>query len=352
MPPPSDSAMAAESAEWLMETAGPIVRYRTARDLLDRRGDDVEPLRREALACDEAQRWIGLLDGSNRLHGAEDAFLENILLKLGLYGLTVDIPEIADKIEPFVDRHGGSLGREAMILLSCLASVGHTDDTVEALAHERADLLAASAEDQVFDFLKSDAQKSAYSPKWRSKPICRDELADRIPWVYDLLACAFYRDLYPSLARKLESIAAYILDERFQRHPATLYLAAPGRKYCHSVPSPRLPCHAADGKPEDDFALDRYSRPRLLLYLFIMAHFDCTFESAWYRRIMDHLSKFRTERGTYEFPSDYLNERADGYFLYAGAHMGLGENRRRRVWREVESTFWMLWFGQREQGVR
>ena len=178
------------SAEWLMETAGPIVRYRTARELLDGVGHEVESLRREALACDEAQRWIGLLDGGNWLHGAEDAFLENTLSKLGLYGLTVDTPEIAEKVNPYVDRHEGTLSREAMILLSSLASVGYTDGTVEAMACERVDCLAATATDQVFDFLKSDAHESAYSPKWRDKPIYRDELADRIPWVYDLLACA------------------------------------------------------------------------------------------------------------------------------------------------------------------
>jgi len=35
-------------------------------------------------------------------------------------------------------------------------------------------------------------------------------------------------------------------------------------------------------------------------------------------------------------------EQRNRYYLYCGAHMGLGENRRTRRWREIESTFRML----------
>ena len=39
-------------------------------------------------------------------------------------------------------------------------------------------------------------------------------------------------------------------------------------------------------------------------------------------------------------PAAHLRE-AEGYYV-SGHHMGLGENRRRRAWREIESTFRML----------
>jgi len=36
-----------------------------------------------------------------------------------------------------------------------------------------------------------------------------------------------------------------------------------------------------------------------------------------------------------------MHVKGKGYWIL-GAYMGLGENRRRRVWGELESTFWMM----------
>ena len=43
-----------------------------------------------------------------------------------------------------------------------------------------------------------------------------------------------------------------------------------------------------------------------------------------------------------EYYSDQVFRLPMCYDLYGGAHMGLGENRRARKWREIESTFRML----------
>lgn len=57
---------------------------------------------------------------------------------------------------------------------------------------------------------------------------------------------------------------------------------------------------------------------------------------------MRHLEGFETDQGTYIFPKRYLTDnKSTGYWVH-GSRMGLGENRRHRQWREIESTFWML----------
>ena len=49
---------------------------------------------------------------------------------------------------------------------------------------------------------------------------------------------------------------------------------------------------------------------------------------------------FRTPQGTYRFPGGYLRE-SEGYYV-SGYGMGLGENRRKPLGLEIESTFRML----------
>ncbi|MBN2542452.1 hypothetical protein JXI42_06255 [bacterium] len=73
----------------------------------------------------------------------------------------------------------------------------------------------------------------------------------------------------------------------------------------------------------------------------LMSHFKTAWESRWFKSCVEHLEKFRTENGTYRFPKHYLKERRNSYFV-TGGHTGLGENRRKKITLEIESTFWMM----------
>lgn len=78
------------------------------------------------------------------------------------------------------------------------------------------------------------------------------------------------------------------------------------------------------------------------MFFELFSRFGVARESIWFQDALSMLEQSRTERGTYRFPSDHLKEKRNSYHLYGGAHMGLGENRRKRDWIEVESTFRML----------
>ena len=73
----------------------------------------------------------------------------------------------------------------------------------------------------------------------------------------------------------------------------------------------------------------------------LMAHFAKVLACPWFRRSVDYLDTYRTERGTWLFPRRYLKELVIGYWV-TGAHMGLEENRRSVQAIEIESTFRML----------
>jgi hypothetical protein len=62
--------------EWLMDSAGPIVRYRTATELLGG-SVDLKPLHQAMLECTEVRKWLGRLGGS-AIHGSTDHHIENV----------------------------------------------------------------------------------------------------------------------------------------------------------------------------------------------------------------------------------------------------------------------------------
>ncbi len=71
-----------------------------------------------------------------------------------------------------------------------------------------------------------------------------------------------------------------------------------------------------------------------------MGQFPVARNHPWFVDSLNHLHGFQTESGTYLFPRSYLQEKTSGYWI-AGARMGLGENRRKGLALELESTFWM-----------
>jgi hypothetical protein len=55
--------------------------------------------------------------------------------------------------------------------------------------------------------------------------------------------------------------------------------------------------------------------------------------------LLGHLGKYDAGGGVYRFPAGWLRERR-GYAVQ-GSHISYGEDRKKRNWREVESTFYM-----------
>jgi len=124
----------------------------------------------------------------------------------------------------------------------------------------------------------------------------------------------------------MTDVVAYVSDAAFQSTPGG-YLWDRDRNPCHAAARVCLACLT----PE-----------RLVLFAELFARFRVATESRWFRDALSVLERHRTCRDTYIFPADYLKEKRNSYYIYAGAHMGLGENRKKRCWTEVESTFHML----------
>ncbi len=71
-----------------------------------------------------------------------------------------------------------------------------------------------------------------------------------------------------------------------------------------------------------------------------MSHFSCARSSAWFIKTLEQLELFG-ENGVYEFQPEYLIEAKSKYYV-GGNHMGLGEDRKKKLGRKLESTAWMM----------
>jgi hypothetical protein len=81
-----------------------------------------------------------------------------------------------------------------------------------------------------------------------------------------------------------------------------------------------------------------------------MSHFRPAVQSGWFKKCLNHLEEFRTPSGTYCFPSNYLIDKKDGFYVLGGM-MGL-EDKRTKKSLELESTFWMLLIKKRIRQMR
>jgi GNAT superfamily N-acetyltransferase len=324
-----------EQVEWLFRNGGPILRYRVAVELMDLSVQERARLLGESLATPEVQRWLKNLGQATAVHGSTDGHAENALAKLLDYGHHRGIPEFAMSAERLL-----ALPLQAwdpLVLLPFLLRAGYTHHPrVRAWLAARVETLVETAQRGSFDFYLDPEEASSVPKAWRGKPIYRDEFGHAggyaLPTCYDFYALA-YCPLGAGIhdfASKAETIVAFLSDPRFQSTVGG-YGWDKARRRCYAAGRVFLAC---------------VMPARLVLFLELGARFTSARRSAWFQEGLSLLETYRTPRGTYCFPSSLLAEKA-GYQMYAGAHMGLGENRRLPLALELESTFHRLYIQKR-----
>jgi len=336
-----------ESVKWLVEQAGPVVKRRTAVELL---GQPTETGLSEVLELAEVQRWFGLL-GSGPIHHGKDFSAENCLAKLAEYGFSAGLPVLDKRVLPYCRPEACKTEYDYFVLLPFLIRLGYgSQPTVREWFTQRLDEIHATASLGVYDIYMGDEEKKMVPASLRSKRLYRAEFSKDypLPSCYDFMTIAYAYAEYPDAQERMNRVLAYLLDGRFQNTPGGYswdaekrrHYAA-GRGYLATLPIvmqvpewqfiPENMPNGTGGVVYPDF-------PRLILFLEAAARLPLVRQSQWFQIHLDHLGDFQTAEGRFEFPSKYLQEK-EGYYLYSGSHMGLAENRRRRGWAEIESTF-------------
>lgn len=337
--------------DWLMEKGGPVIRYRTAAELVnDGSKVDVARLDRELLASPLVRKWLDNLC-PGRIHNSKDTDFENAMGKLLEFGLRSGMAPFDRKtlhfrraLSDFVNAPRGMMRvLNASIVAAGLARAGYDDEPLCTFLHNRLDKVYEATRRAGYHIYVDLETCSGIPRLWKDKkvpvvkPACCPEGEFQLPYIHDIYGLSAF-PTGPGGAtvnRKINSIIRYVMAPEYQSlAPGYGLLQAGPRKYYAIGWKVDLPGYHGFGQ-------DTRGLESLVARVELMAHFAAARSHAWFRNAVRHLEGFRTEEGTYRFPRQYLQESRDTYWV-TGGHMGLEENRRHPRALEVESTFRML----------
>jgi hypothetical protein len=339
-------------AQWLLDNAGPIIRYRAARELLDQSPADVERLRHDMLTSPMVRLWLARLKDCSKIHDSGNDRFENIVGKLLEFGIDAGYEEFAALLRPFASRlERGPSHKRGMYFTLCavivawgLARAGIQDPVLDAFMQQRLDTLNKTACKGSYDIYVKGISFPDMPKAYRDRyPVLKEEFTPNgelsLPNIHDLYMLSACQDARPDAetAATIESVISYVLHPDYQAlDPAFGYV-----RQMHEGKTHYYVLGWAAQLPGYNSPLKKGRPPVLLQRLELMCHFPVACRHEWVLRCLDYLDQYRTPGGRWLFPREYLTEKPVGYWV-AGAHMGLEEDRRSQQSIELESTFRML----------
>lgn len=352
-----------ELSAWLFENGGPVIRYRTATELMPSSEKlDISRLTNDLLRSPQVQKWLKNLVSPRFLskespgwnihvlksslmdvHGPKPTLLTTALGKLTDFGLKKGMPELDRRTLPYrnwlEDRGAISTGFDyytQQMAAAFLSRAGYNSEpTVGKILKHRLNT--------IYEFVRKGNYDIYVPGKFiRKHALIRPEVAPdgivKLPLIFDIIGWATY--LSESGTKqdwaKADVIINYIFNNKYQKFPYGYGLVEVGDKRDFGVGwSVHLPRF---GLPDQ-----RGVNQSVVQMVNLLMCFKSARQHRWFKESIKHLEEFRTVKGTYLFPKKYLEERPEGYWV-SGYHMGLGEIPRTRRVLEMESTFWMAKF--------
>lgn len=342
-----------DAIHWLYENGGPVIRLRTARELLPGGGAVEAGLAQALLQEPIVTHWLLSLDPNKvtprTYHGSADTCFENSISMLAQLGLDAGMAVLDEKTQPIRDWFSHAMQEDkdhrdvfALVLFaSLLAYIGYRDEAIMAFLRKRLCTLFGFVQKADYDLYDDPSLYKGIPTAFKGKPILRPSLYPggdyQFPLIYDLYGLAALSDgADAETAKQISAVIDYILAPEYHQKVAGGYgiLYSPGGKYHAMGWDCKLPCYEGIGEDAQE------KGPLLIQRALLLACFPGAAGHPWLKGVLAHLESFATGRGTYLFPRHYLKESL-GYFV-SGMHMSLGENRRNKNALELESTFYML----------
>lgn len=342
-----------DPTEWLMENAGPVIRYRTAHEIL---GEPVIKLEEELLNSILIQKWLGYLKpyfGASQLHNAKSEAFENTMGKLFDFGLRSGMNPLDKQIAPFLEwlKSKGGHWFSRILVSGFLCMTGYSNE-------ESVDMVVQSRLQTVYDYVKHGDLNEIYIDtdsirsipvNFRGRPIINPDLMTengfRLPCIHDIQG---FLNSEPVMKDKMtrarvEKIVEFILSDEYQSlYPGYGVGYEPENRSFYSM---GWSLHLVDyfeehpyGKAmEKSICIDHSN----LLRLSLLSSVKKARETSWFRKSLEKLKQFGAKGGFYRFPRNMLRELGSGYWV-SGRRMGLELNRRSSSAVTAESTFRVL----------
>ena len=349
------------NCEWLLETADTPIRYRVFREIL-KDMKSVRKIESELINHPVVEMWLKLLNPNNSvrkaenlIHGSPNEYIENAMLKIVQLGLNADTPIVADAIESYIDIiENYSLEKPLrkqsydIIILANILTIGSVKN--EKLLNLMFDNL-----DEMYTFaLKGDcniylneeerAMLKGVPKIWSeclhfTRPDLFDNFGMCWPLLYDIFGLTKLYGAYGTETdKKIDTIMKFIANDEFHYTIADWYGIL-----INTMSRTRYYGHGWDPKFPGWFDVTDYiktkSVPKLLFFAMYISKFPIALKTKWFSDLLHCLEKYKTEKGTFKFPKEWLIEARGNAVM--GSHMSFGENRRKSNWDEIESTFYM-----------
>jgi len=313
----------------LYEVCNPIIKYRIDKEFYEK--DNISLNQYISFKDNLLDYWLNIYN-RNKIHGRKDCVFENSIAKLLEFGLTKDNQKF-DKLYSYLleDKYwqeDNSFEGIVMktVMYPFLIRAGYFDNkNVSSFFIDRLGIIEKTIENYKYDF---EDLNSKTPKKYKEKFIFKiNSKSESLPTIYDLYAFTYYPNNNSDITRRIEKIVQYLLDGRFQSIPKKAYIYDATKKRYYAVGNVYHACMI---------------EKRKLLTIYMLSHFKAVGGSDFFMNELKKLISYRDEDGFFEFDKSLIKEKKNSYYMYAGAHMGLGEKRRKKNWRKIESTFWML----------
>jgi len=289
----------------------------------------------EVLALPQTQKRLASLASLdyNRTHGANGTYLENVLPMLGDFGLYYENFGSAGKKMSELIPIFSDVGYDKLVAYPFLLRAGFPWEGLLDFAIERINTIYDFTRYGDYD-IYDNANYPGVPKAFRNRPIIKPAIASgeaiRLPLIYDMvMLAAVYARVSAEMQMKIDNIVDYVVSNEYDtvKTGYGILRAAPNKYY-----SMGWDCL----KP---FNSNRYYANQNFQRLLLYAHFPTAIKTKWFSHAVDYMAQFRTTAGTYIFPKGFLGEYDGNWVL--GVHNSLGENRRKKNWLEIESTFYM-----------
>jgi hypothetical protein len=348
---------AEETYKWLMENGGPVIRFRTSTELMTSSSQtEISRLRKELIQSELIKAHFNRLVPSlvfNDVHSAKETSFENVMGKLTDFGLRRGIPELDQYTLPYRNwlfenvecppEHAFDIFARTLIA-AFLARAGYEDELIMGKAlRNRLETVHDFVCKGNYDIYVDPAEYPKMPRSFQKRPLIDPALSNNgnfcMPWIYDVIGLAAYLPEHGTRDdwAKANAIISYVLNDGYQKLQWGYgILKGEKRHYWSMGWSIHVPGFS------NSLTTNLANMLRIWL-LDQLVNFEAARRHSWIKASLEHLEKFRTEKGTYLFPRDYLQEKPFVYWV-VGGHMALEENRRTSKAIEVESTFWMARF--------
>jgi hypothetical protein len=334
-----------------LANGGPVIRYRTLSDLHPDPPDySASELILNVKTSPKVTVWLDLNPFSSPgspfgIHGSKKSLYENFIPKMIQFGFNASMGELASYVSFYsskidLSRDWGILNLVKTCYAALTVQFGIIDKECLLFLVNRLNQIFSFVKDGSYDIYTDPSNYPSIPVSLRNRPLLNPDLYISniipVPTIYDVLAAkSLYNTDYIN-SNRINTIIDYIFTDHFDTlHPeyGIYYDSTKKRFYAHGW-KPHLENYTIQTAPIKNKSL-------FLLQLHIFSHFPLIHSQNWFIWGMEVLESYKTDRGTYILPKEFLREKSSGYWVN-GSYMGLGENRQSKNWRELESTFWIL----------